>query len=665
MPPLNTGFPNKSVYSRTPLESEVVNFIIDSRNSESKEEAKKLLDQAHNICKQANSFDNPKIPSLKLEVLTEITTDMDSSEDRHALWESAVNEGFSVLDSNSEIDYAIQLYRKIVDFSQDQHLKLKKREITSLIAKATKSLDSLIPTVDMQDRGQLLTCKASLLRNLSQYQTTRISEKKISDKAIRCASKGLGLLPDSWDALLQLALCHWHSAQYEKDEKSYISRLERTESLIWRSIEQNSNRINTLALAQYFRKTYQSLPFIKAYEEYSLLENNKRQYYRGSFLFAEAALQLHYGKYPKSIVDVSLESAERLLEKSINAGCGDARHIIDLAFLKAARGEVSVGLKVVKLLNTSGEDLSWNQIAEVVSDRRLDNDLLSKGFALGIEQSGTWNKLGTFAKRYLKDSTLAISLYQVALRLNPSNAVAMTNLSRALLHIGTSESISEAERWISKAASCADRRFKWWRNVREEIRVSLSEEREQKAKSLPKNFNGVKKLADLRKIFHSIKLLDNPQERGFRFENFVAQLIYLTLGNCKPSYRARLKWSDNSIYQIDAAFCVLDTQYFRVETKWTANPVKPADVVLFREKLDVTGVKGLMISMSGFSDEAITKAVSYRSDREILFMDGEEFEKILNGSPSFDEAIRQKQQYFAIESDPYHKINQAIQEEVD
>jgi hypothetical protein len=67
--------------------------------------------------------------------------------------------------------------------------------------------------------------------------------------------------------------------------------------------------------------------------------------------------------------------------------------------------------------------------------------------------------------------------------------------------------------------------------------------------------------------------------------------------------------------QVDAAFCIFDTQYFRVKTKWTTPPVGPSDVVLFREKIDVVSVKWLLISMSGFAPEAIKKAVSYRAGR--------------------------------------------------
>lgn len=364
-------------------------------------------------------------------------------------------------------------------------------------------------------------------------------------------------------------------------------------------------------------------------------------------------------------MDTSLEDADRLLEEAFDAGYADARHIVDLAFIKAARGEVSAGLEIVKLLHPVGEHTSWTQVAEVISNKELGSDLVAQGFALGINKSSIWNILGTYAKRFLDDLSLAISMYRTALKLNPSNAVAMTNLSRALLEQGTLEHAREAQRWISKAASCADRRFRWWRSVREEVTRTLEGLGLDQSRNGPKIPTRVRRLADLQNTFHALKIWDNTQERGYEFQKLIARLIDFSLGNCQPSYRAKMTWADNSIIQVDAAFCFLDTQYFRVETKWTSTATEPNDIVLFREKLDVAGLKGLFVSVKGFTREAIAKAFSYRHEREILLMDGQELEYVLNGSPSFDEAIRRKQLYFAIESNPYYRIFPAVQEEVD
>jgi hypothetical protein len=176
--------------------------------------------------------------------------------------------------------------------------------------------------------------------------------------------------------------------------------------------------------------------------------------------------------------------------------------------------------------------------------------------------------LGTFAKGFLDDLDLAISMYRTAPLLNPANAVAMTNLSTALLQMGTLADSREAERWISKAASCADRRFRWWRSVREQVSLSLHRFGTAPVEAVPKLSIRVHKLADLQKTFHALRSLENPQERGYGLEKLVVRLVFLTLGNCRPSYRATMKWSGNSVIQVDAAFCHLDTQFFRM---WKRN----------------------------------------------------------------------------------------------
>lgn len=657
--------PHVPEHDRTQLESDVVDLIVDSRSAKTKDEANRLLNRARTICNGATLSDNRNIPSLKLELLTEMATNIDSADARHSLWKQALDEGFRLLSTAPDPDLAIKLFRKVVDFSQDPHVSLTAREATSRIAQAKRSIDTLVPTLGPPYHVQLLACKASLLRRMSRYQATRDAEQSTGEAAVRCAKKACELLPQSWDNFLQLGLCHWHMAQYEKYDKPFHQRLEEAEACLWQSAERDTNRINMLALAQYFRNTYQSSPFVKTYEQYSLLQYNKRDHYRTSYLYAEGALQLFYSNHPQTLVDTCLEGADRLLEQTVDAGYADARHIVDLAFLKAARGDVTVGMEVAKLLHPGSKGTSWVHIAETITNKEFDNDLFAKGFALGIDKSSIWNKLGTFAKRFLDDLDLAISMYRTALRLNPANAVAMTNLSSALLQMGTLADTQEAQRWISKAASCADRRFRWWRSVREQVALSLQRFGTGPGETVPKHSTCAHKLADLQKTFHALRSIENPQERGYGLEKLVARLVFLTLGNCRPSYRARMKWSDNSVIQVDAAFCHLGTRFFRVETKWTSSPVNPADVVLFRDKLDVVGVKGLLISMNGFTPEAIAKAANYRDEREILLMDGDELEMTLNGCPSFDEVIRHKQQYFAIESNPYHRVAPTVQEEID
>ena len=155
--------------------------------------------------------------------------------------------------------------------------------------------------------------------------------------------------------------------------------------------------------------------------------------------------------------------------------------------------------------------------------------------------------------------------------------------------------------------------------------------------------------------------MQDHQRRGFEFEKLVAQLFRISLENSFVSYRTSLEWINSPVMQIDTAFSFFDKDFYRVETKWTSHPVTPTDIVLFREKLDAVGVKGLFISISGFTTETIQKAYDLRRERQILLMDGEELELILQGSPPLDEAIRLKQVYFGKESNPYFRIKPTVQ----
>jgi hypothetical protein len=243
--------------------------------------------------------------------------------------------------------------------------------------------------------------------------------------------------------------------------------------------------------------------------------------------------------------------------------------------------------------------------------------------------------------------------------------VALTNLALTLARGGTPAQLQEAERLISKASSCADRRFRWWRTVKEYIAQAKADGQSTGQVAVLSKTQPLIKLSDLRKLYESLFSSSNKQQRGYELEKIVARLIKFSLGNVKPSYRICRSWADGSISQIDGAFCYLENDYFLFETKWKEEPIQPLDIVAFREKLDVVGTFGLFISVSGFTPEAITKAAAYRSEREIILMDGDDLRLTLIGSPSFDEAIRQKRQHLHYLCNPFHKLEATAQDEVE
>lgn len=132
-----------------------------------------------------------------------------------------------------------------------------------------------------------------------------------------------------------------------------------------------------------------------------------------------------------------------------------------------------------------GGRVSWSKALELITTTPDTNELV-KAFALGIDDSRVITQLGTFAKRFGEDLSLAEALYRVAIKLDGCDAIALTNLARLLVEKGSSLDLQEAGRLIQKAAQFSDRRFGWWRTVKEELERKLNI-------GVPKKLKGVRK----------------------------------------------------------------------------------------------------------------------------------------------------------------------------
>lgn len=650
----------------TNAEKEIADLIVEARSIRDRDKSVKTLRKAESECRKLIKEGKPKGYALMTEVLSELARENDLPSKRYEYWKDCLSVAQRAIEKYDDKEFAIVLASKAVDFVQDTFSDITLPEANHLLADARDKIDYFInKKLPASETSRLLSRKASLLRNMCKFRPSRIAQQRISQEAIRCAERAVSEDSESWDAKLELAISNWHIAQFDKADEKYNKRLNSAENSFWESISIKPTIYNLLAISRFFRLTYQTNPCLDCFVRYALIEYNKRRLLQESYIYGEAGVQLWYSNYPEDIVRDYIEDADRLLEESIDAKYGDTRHIIDLAFLKAINGELNVAEDIIHTLHSLSKKMSWTKIAEVVSGTKSSDDLVKKGFALGITESSTWNKLGTFFYNFFQDLDLAVFMHREALRLNPVNAVAMTNLAQRLLNLGTNEAIREADRWISKAASCADRRFRWWRNVRERIQERMTDVSQQPVhKQILKKRSSLKDLPDLYHRYRYLNNVDDPQERGYGLERLVNRLLNVSLVNSFASYRTSLKWINSPRMQIDAGFCFFDQSFYRVETKWTSNPVPPKDIVLFRDKLDVAGVKGLFISISGFTPMAIKKAYELRGERQILLMNGKELKFVLQGSISLDEAIRLKQIYFAKDSNPYYIIKATTQTEV-
>ena len=105
---------------------------------------------------------------------------------------------------------------------------------------------------------------------------------------------------------------------------------------------------------------------------------------------------------------------------------------------------------------------------------------------------------------------------------------------------------------------------------------------------------------------------DTPQSRGFAFEKYLQKLFEVFDLEPRGSFKILGE-------QIDGSF-VLHNEIYLMEAKWTKLKTDKADLVNFNEKVSSKSgfTRGLFISFSGYSDEALATFANGRSVRIVL-----------------------------------------------
>jgi hypothetical protein len=645
-----------SQYSESELD--IVNNLINGRNDTNINSAKKHFDKA--LAQSKGIFKTSKIGhSLYLESLSELADIEYDIQKRAFLWDKLFKKLLDFLNqfSNNE-EIVLHCADIIIAYVQEPFIGKDFHLLKSALGILKGKVDSLIDKRGISSSSELLVKKAAILRNFSKYQTTSEAQKLMVQQALRCVEKSISISPDPWYSYLELGNCQWRYSDFEKRIQGFNERISLAENAYLQSQDLKYTIHNTLALCRLYKETFQTAPFLSAFKTYERIENNRRRFLQNSYYLAETVIRMFYAKFPPEILSDYLSKSDALLNEAISSGYNDARIITDLAFIKGAKGEVSVGEHILKTLKTSSTaTFDWNIIIEDIKLIKDSNDLFSKGFVLGIDDASTWNKLGTFAITFLDDIDLALKMYEAALHFNPANPIALTNLSRTLLKTSLDDStLEDAEYYISKAASASTFRFQWWRQVKADVEAARNSfTKTQPVNATKHNFN-LSKIADLYKFYLSLKEMNNAQERGYEFEKLIANYFQISLGNSISSHRIK----STTIEQIDAAFH-FEKDYYRVEAKWTKDKTDHTDIADFYFKLQTIGVTGLFISINGFTDTAVERARKLKTEVKVLLMDGDEIEATLRGSPTFDEAIRLKQLYFYLEDNPYYKITPSEQ----
>lgn len=139
------------------------------------------------------------------------------------------------------------------------------------------------------------------------------------------------------------------------------------------------------------------------------------------------------------------------------------------------------------------------------------------------------------------------------------------------------------------------------------------------------------------------------QRRGYAFERMLKALFAIERLDPHTNYRPDGEEIDGSI--------VVDQRTYLLEAKWWGKPLPASQLYAFKGKIDgkLAGTLGIVISQSGFADDAVDALVSGKGVNMILF-DGPDFHVILKEQICFTDALRQKLRYAAEYGQPFQPI---------
>ncbi len=639
------------------IAEEIQELISAGRFEYSLEKSNLYLTRAVTKAQTLKSSQDYHISLLAKEAYKELALNEARPSTRTELWFKAL-EALKWSTPAEQDQHASNFADLVVDICQDTFSDISNSRRHSLLKQAKIIIDKTTRETKENEYKAIALIRKSAIIRLQAKGHTPEDRLRLLSEAFRCSSLALELYQHA-AIILECALVEWDLSRLQKNDKKYNEKLKHADELFNHQAVKNTD-LGPLATSRFYRLTYRYYDACLTFPQLTKSSKNRRRILRGVHIYAESAIQLSNLQYPSVVITEHLNKAMNLLELAISSGCKSAREVISLAHIRCLKDGTQAGLTVLEDLCPKNRELSWEQVLEMLSEN-IEGDLPAEGFALGITDSTALTRLGTFTNRFLKNSILAETLFRASVRMNPQDPIAQTNLARFLVKRGSSSDLKEAERIIQLAQTFADRRFSWWRPVQIELKRLKNEN------NLPlqnqnysyteriRSFESVQHIKKIRQHYEKLKTCEDPQLRGYELEKLVYAISSLSFGFQYPSYRIERPLI-NKTQQIDAYIEHRNNRY-RCECKWQKEKASYDDILKFEDKIDVTGVSGIFISMSGFTEQAIKKTWELRANKAIILIDGEEVDLLMTGSMHFDDILTIKRRAFDISSKTYYKID--------
>lgn len=593
---------------------------------------------------------------VKAAVLSEMAANQLDPRARRRTWLRAIDVLERALTATGSNATVVGQYADVVvDASQDPFSDLHDTVVRAKLAKARE----LLHEATRAETEQQAPVRAYLLSRLSAVRRAQaLSQLVFRDRRLEFLdAKAATELARTLDASnkgvqLELALCHWALSRHADTDQQYASDLRKAEAAFLLARDSDLGDLGSLSLARFFRMTYQAPRAVDEFLALTGKVQHRRRLLRETPIFAEAVQHLWYTGYPLVHVTPLLDESVRLLSTAVDSGCVYARHVVDLAMLCAMRGDVqSADTILTRDLVARGNRLDWNGLAAAITSPRMLNapveDLPGLGVALGLNSAVVLNKLATYCRDFLSDVDLALTFYNASLRLEPRSAMALTNKARVLLDRGAPYDRREIRGLLDRAKAYSDRRYTWWRHELNRLIAATGGDASTGVGGNPSD-TALQSFRGRRLAFHQIEAISNPNERGLKFERFIVGLVSVSFTEWAGSHRSPGAQNDG--------FFVHRQTPFRVETKWIASPVEPAVLREFASRIELPGMGGCFISMSGFSESAVKYCQTLVRRRCLLLIDGDDIRSVVEGDFSLLDMIDFKYMSFFKVEDPYAKF---------
>lgn len=126
-----------------------------------------------------------------------------------------------------------------------------------------------------------------------------------------------------------------------------------------------------------------------------------------------------------------------------------------------------------------------------------------------------------------------------------------------------------------------------------------------------------------------------PHSRGREFQNFFAKLASREGWKVEVSAKTSNEEFDVVLYR--------DHEFFLVECKWEGKPIETLVIRDFFAKLDLReGVKGIIVSMSGFTSGSLEDVKDRMGKRIILLFGPNDVNSLVDGNKKLEDLINEK-----------------------